>query len=129
MPTISACRVDLLVDDEEKLIGFISAILQISEYEFFRLAYQNWFNRAISERYLDSLFKQYLATGSPPYWVNDFARKAHEKFKAGTLDYKDYGIKRRICDRKTRIKGWLITAFLFILLVIYSIMITSYPSY
>lgn len=129
MPTISACRLDLLLDNEEKLIGFVSALLQISEYELFRIAYQNWFNRPITENYLDTLFKDYLVTGSPPYWVNDFVRKAHEKFKAGELNYKDYGIKRRVCDRKTRIKGWLITAFLFILLVIYSIMITNYPSY
>jgi hypothetical protein len=129
MPTISACRLDLLVDDEEKLVGFISAVLQISEYEFFRIAYQSWFNRPISNSYLDTLFKEYLATGSLPYWVNDFARKAHEKFKAGELNYKDYGITRRVCDRKTRIKGWLITVFLFVLLVIYSIMITNYPTY
>ena len=129
MPTISACRLDLLIDDEAKLIGFISAILQISEYELFRIAYQYWFNQPITETQLDILFKDYLADGSTPYWVNDFARKANEKFKAGELNYKDYGIKRRVCDRKTKIKGWLLTVFLLILMVIYSIMITLYPSY
>jgi hypothetical protein len=120
---------DFLVDDEVKLIGFISSILQISEYEFFRIAYQSWFNRPITEKRLDLLFKDYLATGSVPYWVNDFARKAHEKFKAGELDYRDYGIKRRVCDRKTRIKGWFITAFLFLLLLFYTILIARYTSY
>lgn len=129
MPTISASRLDLLVDDEEKLIGFISAILQISEYELFRIAYKDWFNQPIAEKRLETLFKDYLASGSIPYWVNDFVRKAHEKFKAGELNYKDYGIKRRVCDRKTRIKGWCLTVFLFILLLIYSILITNYPSY
>jgi hypothetical protein len=129
MPTISACRLDFLIDDETKLIGFISAILQISEYELFRIAHQYWFNQPISETRLDILFKDYLANGSTPYWVNDFARKAHEKFKAGELNYKDYGIKRRVCDRKTKIKGWLLTVFLLILMVLYSIMITWYPSY
>jgi len=129
MPTISACRLDLLVDNEEKLIAFIAAILQISEYELFRIAYRSWFNQSISENRLDTLFKDYLATGSVPYWVNDFTRKAHEKFKAGELDYRDYGIKRRVCDRKTRIKGWILTIFLFLLLLVYSIMITNYPSY
>lgn len=129
MPTISACRLDFLVDDEVKLIGFISSILQISEYEFFRIAYQSWFNRPITEKRLDLLFKDYLANGSVPYWVNDFARKAHEKFKAGELDYRDFGIKRRVCDRKTRIKGWFITAFLFLLLLLYTILIARYTSY
>ncbi len=129
MPSISACRLDLLIDDEAKLIGFISAVLQISEYELFRISYQDWFNRPITEKRLDILFKDYLATGSTPYWVNDFVRKAHEKFKAGELDYRDYGIKRRACDRRSKIKGWLITFSLFILLLLYSIMITHYPSY
>jgi hypothetical protein len=129
MPTVSASRLDLLIDDEAKLIGFIAAILQISEYELFRIAYLDWFNRSISEKRLDILFKDYLATGTTPYWVNDFTRKAHEKFKAGELNYKDYGITRRVCDRRTKITGWLITIFLIILLLIYSYMITSYPSY
>jgi len=128
MPTISSCRLDFLKDDETKLIGFIAAILQISEYELFRIAYQKWFNHPIKENRLDYLFKDYLATSDVPYWVNDFARKAHEKFKAGELNYKDYGIKRRVCDRRTRIKGWLIISFLFILLVLYSFFVASYTS-
>lgn len=129
MPTISASRLDFLIDDETKLIGFISAVLQISEYELFRIAYQNWFNRPIPEKRLDILFKDYLANNSTPYWVNDFVRKAHEDFKAGKLNYKDYGIQRRVCDRRSKIKGWLITFFLIILMLLYSIMITRYPSY
>ena len=129
MPTISAARLDFLIDDETKLIGFISAVLQISEYELFRIAYQNWFNRPIPEKRLDILFKDYLANCSTPYWVNDFARKAHEKFLAGELNYKDYGIKRRICDRRSKIKGWIIISSLLIFLSIYSYLISRYVSY
>ncbi len=129
MPSISACRLDVLVDDEEKLIGFIAAYLQISEYELFRIAYLKWFDRPILGHRLDYVFKEYLASSKAPYWVNDFARKAHGKFLAGELNYKDYGIKRRVCDRRTKIKGWVITILLFILLAIYSYMISRYPSY
>ena len=129
MPTISASRLDFLVDDETKLIGFIAGLLQISEYEIFRIAHQRWFNHPISENRLDSLFKEYLATSDAPYWVNDFVRKAHEKFKAGELNYKDYGIKRRVCDRRTRIKGWIIISCLLIFLTIYSYIIGNFTSY
>ncbi len=129
MPTISACKLDLLVDDEAKLLGFIALVLQISEYELFRIAHQKWFDRPISEKRLDSLFKEYLATGEVPYWVNDFARKAHEKFLAGKLKYKDYGIKRRVCDRRSRITGWVITACLFIILSLYTYVLARYGSY
>ena len=129
MPTVSACRLDFLVDDESKLVGFIAAVLQISEYELFRIAYLQWFNHPITEKRLDFLFKEYLADGEVPYWVTDFARKAHEKFKAGELNYKDYGITRRVCDRKTRMKGWIITIFLLVLMIVYSILITRMPSY
>ena len=129
MPTISACRLDFLVDDEAKLVGFVAAILQISEYELFRIAYQKWFSRPIYENRLESLFRDYLATGGVPYWVNDFVRKAHEKFKAGELNYKDYGIKRRVCDRRTRITGWIIISCLVIFLSIYSCVISRYGAY
>jgi hypothetical protein len=129
MPTISACRLDLLVDDAAKLIGFAASTLQISEYELFRIAHLWWFDRPITENRLDSLFKNYLADGNPPYWVNDFARKAHEKFKAGTLDYREYGIKRRVCDRKTKITGWVIITLLMILMLIYCYLITGTPAY
>ena len=129
MPTISASRLDFLVDNETKLIGFIAGLLQISEYEIFRIAHQRWFNHPISENRLDSLFKEYLATSDVPYWVNDFVRKAHEKFKAGELHCKDYGIKRRVCDRRTKIKGWIIISCLLIFLTIYSYIIANYASY
>ena len=129
MPSVSACRLDVLLDDEAKLIGFAASVLQISEYELFRIAYRNWFNHSVTEARLDSLFKEYLTTGDVPYWVNDFARKVHDKFKAGKLDYKDYGIKRRVCDRRVKIKGWIIISFLIILLVIYSYLIAHCSSY
>jgi hypothetical protein len=129
MPTVSSCRLDFLVDDETKLIGFIAGVLQISEYELFRIAYLKWYDHPISETRLDFLFKGYLATSDAPYWVNDFARKAHEKFLAGELNYKDYGITRRVCDRRTKIKGWIIISFLLILMSLYSYVISQYASY
>ena len=129
MPSVSACRLDVLVDNEAKLIGFAAGVLQISEYELFRIAYRNWFNHPLTETLLDSLFKDYLVYGKVPYWVNDFSRKVHEKFKAGELNYKDYGISRRVCDRRTKIKGWIIIFSLVMLLLLYSYLITQYPSY
>jgi hypothetical protein len=129
MPTISSCRVDVLVDDETKLIGFIAAVLQISEYELFRIAYRNWHDHPVSETRLDALFKEYLGTGDVPYWVNDFTRKAHEKFLAGELDYRDYGITRRVCDRKTKAVGWVIIFALLVLMLFYSYTIANYTSY
>ena len=129
MPTISAFKLDFLVDDEEKLINFIAGALQISEYEIFRIAYKNWFNHEITEKRLDYLFKNYLNTSQAPFWVNDFVRKAHEKFKAGELNYKDYGIKRRHCDLRTKITGWIIITSLLILLSIFSYYIAKYSSY
>ena len=129
MPCVSACRLDILLDNEAKLIGFAASVLQISEYELFSIAYRSWFNHTITETGLDAVFKEYLATDEAPYWVNDFARKVHEKFKAGELNYKDYGIKRRVCDRRTKITGWIIISFLVILLTVYSLLIANYSSY
>ena len=124
MPSISACRLDFLVDDEPKLLGLVAGILQISEYDLFRIAYLTWFNHPISENRQDALFKDYLVRCEAPYWVNDFARKVHEKFKAGELNYRDYGIKRRVCDRRTKIKGWILIFSLLLLLLIYSCLIS-----
>ena len=129
MPSVSACRLDILVDNEAKLIGFAAGVLQISEYELFRIAYRNWFNHQLSDNRLDSLFKNYLASGDAPYWVHDFSRKIHEKFKACELDYKEYGIVRRVCDRRTRIKGWIIILSLLMMLIFYSLLISQHSSY
>jgi hypothetical protein len=129
MPSVSACRLDILLDNEAKLIGFAAGVLQISEYELFRIAYRDWFNHPVSDTRLDLLFKNYLASGDAPYWVHDFSRKVHEKFKAGELDYKEYGIVRRVCDRRTRIKGWIIVFSLIMLLALYSFLITQRPPY
>jgi hypothetical protein len=129
MPTVSANRLDFLVDNEANLIGFMSGVLQISEYELFRIAHNCWFDYEIGEKRLESLFIEYLSTGNAPYWVNDFARKAHEKFKAGKLDYKEYGIKRRVIDRRTKITGLVIIAALLVLMLVYSYLVSSYVPY
>lgn len=129
MPTISASRLDFLIDSDAKRIGFMAGVLQISEYEFFRIAHQNWFDRPVSEKRLESLFVDYLTTGEAPFWVNDFARKTHEKFKACELDYRDYGIVRRVIDRRTKIIGWIIIICLTILISIYSYVISRYIPY
>ena len=129
MPTISACRLDFLVDDEATLISFMAGVLQISEYELFRIAYKNWFNHEITEKRLDAIFKDYLSTTHVPYWVNDFARKVHERFKAGELNYRDYGIVRRHCNLRTKITGWIIIIGLLIMLSIFSYYISKYSSY
>ncbi len=49
--------------------------LDLSEFEVFRLAYEDWFGRKPSDSLIERDFSEYLKTDFVPFYVAHFARK------------------------------------------------------
>jgi hypothetical protein len=72
-----------------------AAILDITEYELFRLAYERWHGAQIDEQSLEPFFVAYMFKETVPPWVRDFARLVQRHSKRGTLDCQEMGVDLR----------------------------------
>ncbi len=106
-------------ENENSGVSHVASALQITEYEVFQIAYIQWFGQTLSTPSLDKYFAIYVKNDVVPFWVNDFVRKASEKFEAGTLDRSDYNIKPRSSSLHNKIIGWIIIILLAILMALY----------
>jgi len=52
-----------------------AAILEVSEYRLFELAYQDWFGVLGKDTNLESAYMPYVMCGTVPCWLRHFSRK------------------------------------------------------
>jgi len=71
----------------------VAALLQVSEFEVFRLAYWQWFGHAPQELALRAPFQHYLQFATVPPWVRSFVRQVLALQQMGKLDPTEYGIR------------------------------------
>ena len=69
-----------------------AAILDITEYELFRIAYQRWHGEQVDEKALESVFVAYMFDDVVPLWVRYFSRLVQRRSQLGTLDGKEFGV-------------------------------------
>lgn len=66
-----ATRRDITNDTQTVLTAAYA--LDISEFELFHLAYQNWHGQRAETRQLEAVFVGYLFEAKIPHWVRHFA--------------------------------------------------------
>jgi len=72
-----------------------AAILDVPEYELFRLAWRHWHGEEAATAVLERHFAAYMFHRVVPPWVRHFARRVEERWRAGTLDPQALGVLRR----------------------------------
>ena len=88
---------------EEPTVAEAASRLNVSEFEFFRIAYENWFGRAAPDGDIEDCFELYLAGSDIPMWVRAFVRVVCGLHEAGRLDPSRFGIGAR-----PPTNGWLL---------------------
>ena len=91
-----------------------AAILDITEYELFRLAYERWHGQQVDENALEPFFVAYMFNDIVPLWVRYFSRLVLRRNRQGTLDAKELGVDSRLrtpqmVSRGTRFAVTLVT--------------------
>ncbi len=90
-----------------------AAILDITEYELFRLAYRRWHGEQVEENALEPFFVAYMFNDVVPLWVRDFSRLVQRRSQLGTLDSKELGLDLRLRTPQMVRRGIRIAVTLF----------------
>ncbi|RMG02568.1 MAG: hypothetical protein D6726_07300 [Nitrospirae bacterium] len=114
------------VNNNDTKVTDASAILQISEYRFFQIAYRQWYGSEGDTKTIDYHFGRYLHNNPPPHWVRSLARRVIKR----EINPAELGIKIPVSDRTTRIKGILLLILIGLLCIgFYIIVIKEYTPY
>lgn len=81
-------------DSDEAQVVRAARLLQISEFEFFRVAYSGWYGREIKVEETERFFTRYLQRKEIPFWVRHLARRVPELHSRDALVPKDFGVDR-----------------------------------
>ncbi len=71
-----------------------AAVLDVTEYELFHLAYLRWHGQRAEEQLLERRFAAYMFRRRVPVWVRHFARLVHSQNARGELDPVALGVAR-----------------------------------
>ena len=66
--------------------------LDAKPFQFFEIAYREWFGKEADGKGLERIFMRYLCTQAAPHWVRHFARMVQLQAERGTLDPVRYGL-------------------------------------
>jgi hypothetical protein len=119
---IAGMRRRRLFFDERKMPGDVAdvleaaALLEVTEFELFRIAYRRWFGVDLQDRELERFYLPYMFGSRVPPWVRQLTRSVIAEAEAETLDPRTYGIVPRLpsmdmYNRGVRYLLWLTVIF------------------
>ena len=73
-------------------IEISSRLLQISEFQFFHVAYQEWCGKEIDDDDMEHIFTAYLLSNDVPFWVRDFARDVLSYYTTGNCEAREFSL-------------------------------------
>jgi hypothetical protein len=99
-----------------------SALLGISEFRLFHIAYRFWYGREADEDQIERYFVPYMFKDVVPPWVRHFTNRVQTLDRDGTLDPSAFGIRPRQANRGDVQRGRLYAMYLVsIMAVLYII--------
>lgn len=72
-----------------------TSLLEVSEFEFFKLAYQRWYGVAIGDKEIEPIYLAYMFKEKVPAFVRGFAREVIERANEGEIDPREFGVVPR----------------------------------
>lgn len=89
----------LFVDSEKSIPADVrnvldaAALLQVSEFHLFQLAYRHWHGSDTSERSIERHFVPYMFRSVVPFWVRQLCRRVLQASADGILDPVNFGVE------------------------------------
>jgi hypothetical protein len=112
-----------------ELVGQVADMLQVSEFELFRVAYCQWFGRYLPDRKMEYHFSSYLFHGTLPFWVHHMVRKAAERMRRGELDPAEFSVRLPEGDPDTRALGWFYIVVVALVTFLFCMMVRDFEPY
>ena len=94
-----------------------TALLDITEWDFFNLAYNRWHGGPAEEGAMEPIFAAYMFKDVVPVWARHFARLVERLYRRGVLDRQALGVDRlpsskQMVSRGMRYGVLLVTAII-----------------
>ncbi len=94
-----------------------AAMLDVTEYEVFQLAWWRWHGQRSDPEAIEPHFVAYMFRGVVPPWVRYFSRSVEEHFERGDLDRGAFGVVRLRESRQMASRGMRYTVIVMALVV------------
>ena len=82
--------------DQERVdiarIQLSARLLQMSEFRFFQLAYEQWYGRGLDEKRMEYIFADYMMKDVMPHWARHFSRIVTTRYFEGNLDPREFNV-------------------------------------
>lgn len=91
-----------------------AALLQVTEFRVFEMAYREWYGVRARQYLIEKHFRDYMFHRVVPGWVSHFARRIVALSQAGELDPRDFGIYGRLPSRRMMRVGQVYAAMLLV---------------
>ncbi len=97
-----------------------SALLEITEFEVFCIAYRDWFGRQAAEHIIEPYYTNYMFNEVVPAWVRHFTRLVLQLASEGRLEPQRFGIMPRPSSASMAARGvrYLVTAVIWITMLL-----------
>lgn len=99
-----------------------TALLDITEWDFFNLAYNRWHGEPAKDGIMEPIFAAYMFNDVVPLWVRHFARLVERLYRRGTLDRRELGVDRLPSSSQMVTRGMrytvMVTAIIVMLIVL-----------
>ncbi len=98
-----------------------SAILEITDFEVFRIAYRDWFGHLALDGVIEPFFTDYMFNDIVPAWVRHFTRLVLGLAREGRLDPQRFGIEPRPVSTSMVARGlrYLIIVVLWLTILVH----------
>lgn len=95
-----------------------TALLDITEWDFFNLAYNRWHGGPAEEGIMEPIFAAYMFKDIVPLWVRDFARLVERLYQRGRLDRQALGVHRLPSSRQMVSRGMRYGVFIVVVVTV-----------
>ncbi len=94
-----------------------SSLLEIKEYDVFKLAYKEWFGHLPKPQVSEAHFANYMFNQKIPVWVRRYTRKVIELHERDALNPRELGVYQPLPSRKLKRIGKIYTVVLLTVLL------------
>ena len=89
-----------------------TALLDITEWDFFNLAYDRWHGGPAEQAVMEPIFAAYMFNDVVPLWARHFARLVERLYRRGVLDRRALGVERLPSSRRMVTRGVRYSVFI-----------------
>lgn len=94
-----------------------TALLDITEWDFFNLAYNRWHGEPAEDGIMEPIFAAYMFNDVVPLWVRHFARLVERLYRRGVLDRRALGVDRLPGSRQMVSRGMRYSVMVVVCLI------------